>query len=156
MSITIRIASSDDAATIADFNARMAMETESKQLDPSTVLKGVTEALDHPSHGVYFVAESDGAIVGQAMITYEWSDWRNGQFWWIQSVFVPEEWRGKKIFTALYQRILDLARTTPGVCGVRLYVEKSNERAQKTYEKLGMKRTGYELFEVELSDGPAE
>ena len=153
MSLSIRIATSDDAVTIADFNARMAMETESKHLDAAIVLKGVTEAIEHPVHGIYFVAEIDGAIVGQAMITYEWSDWRNGQFWWIQSVYVLEEWRGKKVFTALYQRIMDLAKTTPGVCGVRLYVEASNERAQKTYSNLGMNKTGYEMFEIEINEG---
>ncbi len=151
--LTIRLARPEDAATIADFNSRMALETESKRLDPTVLRKGVEEVLRNAGHGVYYIAENEGTVVGQLMITYEWSDWRNGQFWWIQSVYVPEEWRGKGVFTGLYRHIMNLAGSTPGVCGVRLYVEEGNERAQRTYAKLGMTETGYRLFEVDLTAG---
>jgi len=156
MPVIIRRATPDDTGAVADFNVRLAMETESKRLDIAVVRRGVAEAMTNPSHGIYFVADNGGSIVGQAMTTYEWSDWRNGQFWWIQSVYVSEAWRGRKVFTALYEHIMDLARSTPGVCGIRLYVEEKNERAQKTYQKLGMNQTGYRLLEVDFSGRVAE
>ncbi len=153
MSLTIRNATPADAAIIADYNARLALETESKTLDRNVLLKGVEELLRNEVHGRYFLAEAEETVVGQTMITYEWSDWRNRQFWWIQSVYVHPDWRGKKVFTALYEHIMKLARSTPRVCGLRLYAEESNERAHTTYAKLGMNATGYRLFETELDRG---
>ncbi len=150
MPITIRPASESDAAVIAEFNSLIAKETEDKSLPPERVTKGVEAILDDPSKGLYFVAEEDAQVVGQLMITYEWSDWRNGNFWWIQSVYVMEDYRGKGVFKSLYNHVMKLAKVRKDVCGMRLYVEKHNERARQTYEKLGMKKTDYELYEIDF------
>jgi GNAT superfamily N-acetyltransferase len=151
MKPTIRTASLSDLDTLADFNARMARETEDKELDMSVLTSGVRKALSNGEHGIYYVAEVDGVIVGQLLLTYEWSDWRNGQFWWIQSVYVPEEWRGKKIFTALYDHVRKKAKEDRSVCGLRLYADSENSRAQATYTTLGMKKTSYEMFEDDFT-----
>lgn len=155
--IPIRRATSRDSAIIADFNARMAEETERKTLDPATLDRGVAAALADGGPATYFVAEADGRIVGQLMLTTEWSDWRNGTFWWIQSVYVPPEARGRGVFRALYQHVDRLARKTAGVCGLRLYVEQHNADAKATYERLGMTPSGHVLYEVDWSaDRPAD
>jgi GNAT superfamily N-acetyltransferase len=150
----IRAAKLTDTAIIADFNARMALETEQRQLDIECVRRGVHALLSDPTKGAYFVAETetDGAITitGQLLITYEWSDWRNGNFWWIQSVFVEDKFRGKGIFRALFNHVEQLAKDRKDVCGLRLYVDAHNDSARKTYERLGMKRTNYELFETDF------
>ena len=148
--IHIRQASLLDSATIADFNSRMAWETEHRRLDPDRVQKGVTALLNDSSKGSYFVAESNGKIVGQLLITFEWSDWRNGTFWWIQSVYVAEDSRGRGVFRALYQHVEKLAKQRQDVCGLRLYVEAENEGARDTYTRLGMKRTTYGIFEADF------
>jgi GNAT superfamily N-acetyltransferase len=153
MPLTIRKAIPADHAIISEFNALMARETEHKTLDTDLVSRGVEGVLHDDTNGVYYVAEADGEVVGQLMITYEWSDWRNGRFWWIQSVYVKEEWRGKKVFTALYEHIRSLAKTDKTICGLRLYVEGENDRAQRTYETLGMKPTGYVLYELDFREG---
>lgn len=150
--VRVRLASIDDAATIVDFNARMASETEGRALPLEVLKNGVVAALADPNRCQYFVAESEGRVVGQAMITYEWSDWRNGQFWWIQSVYVMEEWRRRGIFRTLYQHLQQLARDTPDCCGLRLYVEQHNQVAQETYRRMGMKSTGYLILEEDWSD----
>lgn len=152
---TIRQATPEDGPVIAAFNAMMALETEHRLLDQRVLRKGVEAILADPAKGVYYVAESAGTVVGQLMITFEWSDWRNGTFWWIQSVFVREEYRGKGVFKALFQLVEAEAKKHPGVCGLRLYVEEKNARAKKTYEHLSMKRTPYELYEIDyvLSGG---
>ncbi len=148
--ITVRAAVEADGPVIAKFNALMAQETEHRTLDHRILRSGVEGVLGDRSKGIYYVAEMGGAVVGQLMITYEWSDWRNGTFWWIQSVYVLEEYRGKGIFKMLFQFIEREARNRKGVCGLRLYVEKENERAKGTYERLGMKKTAYELFEIDF------
>lgn len=148
MNITIREARRSDAATIAAYNAAMAEETEGKALDPACVGPGVVALFDEPSHGRYWVAEDRGDIVGQLMVTYEWSDWRNGMIWWIQSVYVHPEWRRQGVFSALYHHVESLASDTPGVIGLRLYVEDNNLRAQQTYEALGMLKPGYLVMET--------
>ncbi len=150
MPITIRPASESDAAVIAEFNSLMARETENKSLPAERIARGVEAILDDPSKGVYFVAEENAQVVGQLMITYEWSDWRNGNFWWIQSVYVMEDYRGKGVFKSLYNHVMNLAKGRKDVCGMRLYVEKHNERAQQTYEKLGMKKSAYEMYEIDF------
>ena len=150
MSITIRPATPNDAASITEFNTLMAKETESIGLDSARLRLGVESVLRDPSKGVYYVAEADGGVVGQTLITYEWSDWWNGTFWWIQSVYVQQEYRGKGVFKALFNHILSLANKDKAVCGVRLYVEKHNRRAQQTYERLGMKKTHYEMYEMDF------
>lgn len=152
MSLTIRAATPADQEFLAHGNEAMALETEHKTLDPQVVRRGVEAALKDPAHGRYFVAEdADGRPVGQLMVTYEWSDWRNGQFWWIQSVYVLPEWRRRGVFRALYDHVEQLARGTAGVCGLRLYVETDNVNAQRTYEKCGMVDAGYRVMEVDYS-----
>jgi GNAT superfamily N-acetyltransferase len=111
---------------------------------------GVHAVLDNPARGVYYVAAAGARRAGMMMITYEWSDWRNGFFWWIQSVFVEPEFRSQGVFKAIYRHVEDLARTTPGVAGLRLYVENSNNKAQNTYQSVGMKRTAYQMFETDF------
>ena len=147
--IIIRCANKNDTATIVKFNSAMAMETEDKQLDSITVHKGVEELLNNSEYGFYLIAESDGIPVGQLMITKEWSDWRNGEFWWIQSVYVQPDYRKNDIYQKLYEEVISLAIKSKKVCGIRLYVDKNNTIAQKTYSKLGMKESNYIFFEKE-------
>lgn len=138
----------DDAPTIARYNQVMAKETEGKTLDLGTLDRGVQRVFTEPSHGRYLVAESEqGEVVGCLLITYEWSDWRNAQVWWVQSVYVHPEHRRQGIFKKLYQAVRDLGEQTGGVCGYRLYVERDNKRAQQTYEDLGMIKTPYLMYE---------
>jgi GNAT superfamily N-acetyltransferase len=150
MNITIRQATPRDAAVIARFNSLMAEETEGRSLDPQRLREGVESLLSDPSKGIYFLAESDGAILGQLMITFEWSDWRNGNFWWIQSVYVEKESRTKGVFKALYHHVHRIARADKTVCGLRLYVERQNERAARAYGRLGMNKAHYEMYEIDF------
>ena len=143
----IRPATEADAETIAAFNEAMARETEGKTLDPATIRAGVRSLLSRPSLGFYLLAGEDGTPAGQLMITYEWSDWRCGVFWWIQSVYVRPGFRGKGVYRALHERVRQMAKEAGGVCGFRLYVEKENTAAQATYRRLGMHETRYLLFE---------
>ncbi|MCC6295025.1 MAG: GNAT family N-acetyltransferase [Bryobacterales bacterium] len=146
----IRPATRDDAETIARFNVLMARETEHLELDPGRVLDGVRAVFDEPGRGWYLVAVAENQVVGQLMVTYEWSDWRNGVFWWIQSVYVAPEARGQGVYKALYADLLRRAGAGGGVCGLRLYVEKENVRAQGVYERSGMRRTAYDLYEADF------
>jgi GNAT superfamily N-acetyltransferase len=145
--MNIRKATRSDAREIIEFNIAMALETENKVLKPSEIERGVNGLFDRPEYGFYMVAESDGQVVGSLMITFEWSDWRNGVFWWIQSVFVSPEFRRKGVYRAMYSVIQDLAAEQSQVCGFRLYVERDNRKAQMTYLSLGMDETHYKLFE---------
>jgi GNAT superfamily N-acetyltransferase len=148
--IKIRDARPADAAVIAGFNRRMAWETERRRLDPARVRRGVVALLRDKAKGAYFVAEKNGTVVGQLMITYEWSDWRNGNFWWIQSVYVRADSRGQGIFRALFEHVGKLARKRRDARGLRLYVDAHNGGARQTYTRLGMKKTDYELFETDF------
>jgi ribosomal protein S18 acetylase RimI-like enzyme len=150
--IIIRNANKDDTSIIVEFNSAMAMETESKQLDSDTVRKGVETILKNSLHGFYLIAESDGVPVGQLMITKEWSDRRNGEFWWIQSVYIHPDFRKNNIYKNLYNEAINLARESQIVCGIRLYVDKDNTAAQNVYSKLGMKESNYVFFEEDWSD----
>ncbi len=152
--ITIRRATPADAETIALFNEAMARETEGKTLDASTIREGVRALLARPDRGFYIVAEEGGTVLGQLMITFEWSDWRNGLFWWIQSVYVRPERRGAGVYRALHERVRGMAREAGGVCGLRLYVERANAVAMATYRRMGMEETHYRLFE-EIWGNPA-
>src|SRR5436190_9680983 len=142
----IRPAEPRDAETIANFNAMMARETEDLHLDPATAVAGVKAALEDANKAIYLLAEIDGRVAGQLMITHEWSDWRNGDLWWIQSVFVAPEFRRRGVFRALYERARDEAKRA-GAVGLRLYVEQHNLTAQETYRSLGMKLTHYRVME---------
>jgi len=144
---SIRRAMPADAAVIVDFNRRLAEESEGKALDLTILRAGVSAALADPGKCLYFVAEDAGKIIGQTMVTFEWSDWRNGWIWWIQSVYVPAEARRRGVFKALYRHILETARASGEVAAVRLYVERENERAQQTYLDLGMAWTSYLVLE---------
>jgi GNAT superfamily N-acetyltransferase len=150
MNITVRLATPADAPIIARFNSLMAVETENIHLDQQRLLSGVEALLCDPAKGFYIVAESNNAVVGQLMITFEWSDWRNGVFWWIQSVYVEQSARGTGVFKALFDFIHTHATSTNDVCGLRLYVEKSNVRAKQTYERLAMHLSHYEMYEMDF------
>jgi GNAT superfamily N-acetyltransferase len=147
--IAIRPARRDDAAVITDFNAAMALETEHRRLDPETLRAGVEHAIGHPEVARYFLAEIEGRVAGQLMITMEWSDWRNATFWWIQSVYVRPDHRSRGVFKALYRHVEQIARGRKDVCGLRLYVERDNAAAREVYRRLGMGDTGYLVFEVD-------
>ena len=132
---------------IAGFNAALAQETEDLRLDLSVVQSGVEAILRDPAKGTYFVAETRGAVVGQVLVTYEWSDWRNGNFWWLQSVYVQKEFRARGVFKALFAHVVAQAAKQKNVCGLRLFMEKNNHRAREVYHRLGMKETHYQVFE---------
>jgi GNAT superfamily N-acetyltransferase len=151
MSIRIRAARTEDVEFLAAGNVAMALESEHKQLDPATVSRGVRAVLDDPARGRYFVADRDGRPVGQLMVTYEWSDWRNGNFWWIQSVYVLPEARRLGVFRSLFAHLEQHGKADPTVCGIRLYVERQNERAQATYRHCGLVDAGYVVMEVDYS-----
>lgn len=148
MRFVIRNATPDDAGVVASYNCRMAEETEGRTLDQGVIGPGVAAVLGDPALGRYWVAESDGKVVGQLMVTFEWSDWRNGMIWWIQSVYVHPDHRRSGIFRALFRHVEALAKAEPGVCGLRLYHEQDNERARRTYESLGMVYPGYRVMET--------
>ncbi len=148
--LRIRAAGADDHATLVAFNQAMALETEGKALDPERLAAGVAKGLADPRRARYFVAERDGAVVGSLMLTAEWSDWRDGDFWWIQSVYVAPEARRQGVYRSLHRHVEQLAAAAGEVCGVRLYVDRDNTGAQATYRALGMEETAYRLYETEL------
>lgn len=160
--LRIRAARPSDAEVIAGFNRRLASESEGRELDPVTLLSGVRMLLSDPAHGQYWIAEApreggggdagDGAEpVGQCLVTTEWSDWTNGRYWWFQSVYVVPEWRGRKVFRALWDHVESSARKEGDVASLRLYVERDNTSARAIYEKLGMEETGYLVYEKWLN-----
>ncbi len=149
----IRSATPADAPVIVEFNLLLARETEALALDPACVKAGVAALLANPAKGVYYVAEVNGRVAGQLMITYEWSDWRNGNIWWIQSVYVATPFRRGGVFRSLFEHVKRLALDRDDVSAVRLYVHSENARAHAAYEQLGMKRTYYRVFELGLKHG---
>jgi ribosomal protein S18 acetylase RimI-like enzyme len=148
----IRAATIEDATAIADFNIKMAKETEDLDLIPEVIDAGVRNMIENPQMGFYLVAEQDTEIQAALMVTNEWSDWRNGLFWWIQSVYVRPPYRRTGLYRQLYEKVKALAQDEPNVCGFRLYVEHENLIAQHTYRSLGMERTEYEMFEEMKSE----
>ncbi|HEU5406997.1 MAG TPA: GNAT family N-acetyltransferase [Nitrospira sp.] len=152
--IHIRPARQDDVGTIVMFNAALALETESRRLDLAILRNGTLAFLDSPGYGFYIVAElpegKNYSPVGQLMITYEWSDWRNGVFWWIQSVYVVPDRRGLGVFRAMHDHILFKAKTDPRVCGIRLYVERENRKAQAVYRRIGLRPSCYAIYEQDF------
>ncbi|HEY0178627.1 MAG TPA: GNAT family N-acetyltransferase [Dokdonella sp.] len=152
--ITVRDATPADLAFLADSNAAMALETEAKTLDRATLERGVAAVFARPERGFYLIAERAGRAVGCLMVTYEWSDWRCGTWWWLQSVYVVADARRSGAFRRLFHEIERRARSgADDVIGLRLYVEKSNLLAQATYAELGMTPTAYDVFESSLGRG---
>ena len=143
----IRQATINDTAAIADFNIKMAKETEDLALIPDVINAGVRNMIENPAMGFYLVAEDNHVIQASLMVTTEWSDWRNGLFWWIQSVYVQPQYRRMGLYSKLYEKVKILAQDNNNVCGFRLYVENENVTAQKTYRSLGMEKTDYQMFE---------
>ncbi len=145
--IQIRTGQAVDIPTLVNFNAAMAKETEGLILDRETLTHGVQSLLNDPQKGFYLVLEVDHRVRASLMITYEWSDWRNGLFWWIQSVYVDPEYRKQNLFKQMYTHIYNLVKKDNTAVGLRLYVDNDNEIAQNVYTSLGMHQTNYYLFE---------
>jgi len=160
--IVVRPAATEHVAALVAFNQAMAVESEGKALDPAVLERGVHHLLSQPEDGFYLVAEQDtepgpvrGALpepelAGSLLVTFEWSDWRDGRFWWIQSVYVRPEFRRRGVYRAMHQRVRDLARQDGRACGLRLYVERENTGAMATYQAMGMVETHYRLYEEEF------
>ncbi|MEO8648558.1 MAG: GNAT family N-acetyltransferase [Acidobacteriota bacterium] len=147
-SVEIRVAAASDIDSLVEFNRAMALETENRELDAETLRAGVTAVFSDETKGFYAVAEEEGKIVAGLMVTYEWSDWRDGWFWWIQSVYTLPEHRAKGIYRRLYEFVKERAEAR-NVCGFRLYVENTNNAARSVYETLGMFRSHYLMYEEE-------
>lgn len=143
----IRRAELADAPALSKFNQNMAFETEGIRLIPEVIDAGVKAMIEKPQMGFYLVAENQGEIAAALMTTTEWSDWRNGLFWWIQSVYVLPQYRRRGLYRLLYDKVKQLAAAETNVCGFRLYVEHENVAAQKTYRAMGMEETHYQIYE---------
>lgn len=148
--MNIRLATADDADSLIEFNQAMALETEGKRLESSILRNGVEAVFGDAEKGFYVVAVIENTIAGGLMITREWSDWRNGWWWWIQSVYIRPEFRGQKIYAKLYNFVKARAAYAGDVCGFRLYVENDNSRAQRVYERVGMEASHYLMYEESL------
>jgi len=148
--MNIRTATVEDADSLVEFNQAMALETEGKQLVDDVLRRGVEAVFDDEKKGFYVVADDGDTIIGGLMITYEWSDWRNAWFWWIQSVYILPEARRQSIYTRLYDFVKAKAAEAGNVCGFRLYVETENDNAQKVYEKVGMNASHYLMYEENI------
>ncbi len=145
--VVYRDAAREDAAAIVAFQLSMARETEEIDLDFETCTRGVSAVFDDPARGRYFIAEADGEVIASLMITLEWSDWRNGVVWWIQSVYVRPAHRGLRVYAGLYQHVRELVRASPDIRGIRLYVDRRNTAAQEVYRRSGMNGEHYQVFE---------
>ena len=145
--VLIREARPEDAPVIVDFQIRMARATEELELDFDTVTRGVAAVFADPAKGTYWVAEADGRVIGSLLTTFEWSDWRNGTVLWIQSVYVLPAWRRRGIYRMLYEHLRRQVERSPGLRGLRLYVDQRNTAAQQVYERLGMTKEHYQMYE---------
>ena len=148
--ILIRRARIDEYKILAEFQQTMAKETEGKTLDANLLIQGINAVFKCPSKGFYIVAEIQEKVVGSLLITYEWSDWRNSNIWWIQSVFVSSEWSRRGVYRALYSHIYQKASTDDTIGGIRLYVDQDNDIAQQTYSNLGMTKSHYQMYEIDF------
>lgn len=148
--MNIRLAHRDDVDALVEFNHAMAMETEGKGLDRDILRPGVEAVFSDQNKGFYVVAGDNDVIVAGLMVTFEWSDWRNAWFWWIQSVYIKPEARGQKLYRQMYEFVKKLARDSGDVCGFRLYVESDNLHAQTVYETVGMSGSHYRMYEEKL------
>ncbi len=160
--ISARRANPADTERIAAFQQAMALETEGKTLDPETLRQGIAAVFQDPRKGFYIVAVANGdaggaddahaqQVAGSLLITYEWSDWRNATFWWIQSVYAHPDWRRRGVYRSMYAYVLDAVNARKDICGIRLYVERANAVAQQTYANLGMRKSHYDLYEIDLA-----
>jgi ribosomal protein S18 acetylase RimI-like enzyme len=148
MALTVRPPTPADVPVIAEYNRRLARETEHTELDAAIVTAGVAAAVADPVvKGPYFLACDGDDVVGQMQVTYEWSDWRNGWFWWIQSVYVRADYRGRGAFRTLYDHVRRKGCEAGDVVGIRLYVERENRPAQETYRRLGMHEAPFYLMQ---------
>ena len=145
----ITTGNTEDITAIAQFQVDMALESEGTTLDIQTVIPGVSAAVNDPQKGTYIIARAQGQPIGSLMLTREWSDWTNRWYWWIQSVYVRPEFRGKGAYRAMYSKIKEMAKEA-GVTQIRLYVDKTNYRAQEVYKKLGMDECHYLMYEEVL------
>lgn len=149
MNIIIREATATDITSISDFQLAMAIETENKQLDQKTVLQGVQQVLQDKQCGFYLVCEINGQVVASLLVTHEWSDWRNCNIWYLQSVYVMESFRGQGIFKQMYREVFSRAQQAGSHC-IRLYVDQDNARAQNVYQSLGMRPLSYLMYEADV------
>ena len=154
--VTIRQATPEDVDALVTFQLAMAQETEGKGLDPDLLRAGVAAVFQSTDKGFYIVAEMEGRSVAGLLVTYEWSDWRNATFWWIQSVYVDQASRRRGVYRAMHDHIFSAAKSREDVCGVRLYVERTNLVAQQTYVSLDMAKSHYDLYEVDFIPFGAE
>ena len=145
----VRSATPRDLETVIEFNALLAEESEGVRLDRRRLRSGAEAVLRDESLGLYFIAERDGEPVGQLALTFEWSDWRNGMFWWLQSVYVRPGHRRQGVLRGLYDHVLGIAAER-GVCGIRLYVERGNSPAKAAYRRLGLSKAVFDMFEVDF------
>ena len=143
----IRTAQATEIDSLVDFNQKMALETEGKHLDYGILRSGVEAVFHDEAKGFYVVCEDDSAVVGGLLVTFEWSDWRNGWFWWIQSVYIVPEARGRGLYRQMYDFVKAKAKDNGNVCGFRLYVEKENLSAQRVYDRVGMTASNYLMYE---------
>jgi len=150
--LCIRRARPEEIDQITDFNLCLARESEALDLDPSVVRRGVEAVLAHPDRGFYVLAESSAGVLGQLLITREWSDWRCAFFWWLQSVYVAPEHRRRGVLRALVDRIVAMARQEGDVCGLRLYAHQENASAVQAYLRLGMRPLDYRMISLDLGD----
>ena len=150
---TVRRATPADAPAIAGFNAALAWETERKRLAPAVLAAGVAAVFADPAKGFYTVADRGGEVVGQMMVTFEWSDWRNGWFWWVQSVYVRPDARRGGVIRAVFDHVRRQAEADPSVIGLRLYLEQGNDKARATYRALGLADADYGMMEVYPLEG---
>ena len=148
--VLVRKATMQDAESIVGFQTAMALETEGKQLNVDTLRRGVRAVIEDSSKGYYLIAEVDGTAIGGLLITYEWSDWRSMTFLWIQSVYVDADWRRRGVYRAMHNHVVETAERDPDLCGVRLYVDRDNHGAQRTYERLGMSQSHYDMYEIDF------
>jgi GNAT superfamily N-acetyltransferase len=152
--LIVRSARLEDVDALVAFSAAMALETEGRVLDKERLRQGTVAVFESPARGFYMVAELPGEpqkmVIGQLLVTYEWSDWRNATFWWIQSVYVHEAWRRRGVYRRMHEVVLRQARARGDVCGVRLYVERENRRAQAAYARVGLSPSSYRVFEEDF------
>lgn len=147
--MNIRLADKQDADALVEFNIAMAFETEGKRLGADVLRPGVEAVFKDENKGFYVVADESGVVAGGLLVTFEWSDWRNKWFWWIQSVYIRPEHRGRSLYREMYDFVKDLADSRGVVSGFRLYVEHENVHARRVYEKVGMRESHYVMYEEE-------